>query len=421
MVRNVSDRWRDTSASGGRLLGELICHSPQTGWEPYTLTFDDLKVKQSGGTGARWTATASVIPEPGEGTWAIVAWPGAWFTIRVGMRYGPNDSEWITFGEYCHDDMPTYEVDGPIDLHLADRWSDLAKAKYGWERKSEEGDRARIVQRVVTQALGNDVGVSIDVTDPGEHTYDPNDENPPMWDERTKLIEDMADDGGFIAYFDADGRFLIRDEPEIRTPVAHFSDGVDGTVMTLDRGGRFDEFYNTVTVVYDNDDPDEGDPFDPQTVVLDEPNNPVDPSNMRGLRVVYQHKTKTIRNAARAEMVARKQLALKLRQRVERTLSTVNGAYLEPGDTIAVSTVANIYENAVTERWLITENEFDVMSGETTFTLTSDRQPNMTTDRRAGSPGAGLLPGGGLLPLSVPAGSVIVPGDTTLPLPGQEV
>src|SRR5699024_4982077 len=110
-MRDVSDRWIETCKTGGELRAKLMCHPPEaSGAEPFELTMASASISQDSGTGPRWDAKIDVEPEVGQDTWDLVSWPGSWFDLQVGWRYGPGAEELISYGQYVHRDSPTFEL-----------------------------------------------------------------------------------------------------------------------------------------------------------------------------------------------------------------------------------------------------------------------------------------------------------------------
>jgi|GEM_PF-6569891 len=371
-MRDVSDRWIQTAKSGGDLIATLTCHPPPAAdADPFELTMASASVEQELGTGPRWSASIDVEPVVGQDTWQLVSWPGTWFELQVGWRYGPGAQEMISYGQYVHSDAPTFELRNRMSLNLADRWTDLDRARYDRTFKPSSGPRTRRVEDAVRTALGEEQPVSVRIADGGSIGGEAE------WDERTTLISDLSKDGGFESYFDYDGVFVMADPPTIGRPVHIFSDGSGADIQDLTRGGRFTKYYNRVSVYPQN--PDELN-FTPHTATLDEPHHPLDPRNMRGLHVVYKHASPTISNSNQANRTAHSLLVKVLRQRLERDVSTRNTAHLEPGDTVGIALSATQTEPESVEKWLVAKTSFDPLTGSSSVTLTSSAEPEMTEE-----------------------------------------
>lgn len=366
-MREVSQQWLDTARTGGHLLAELVCH-PADGSDSFELTMASASVEQDGGTGQRWSATIDIVPEISQDTWERVAWPGSWFELKVGFRYGAGAKELISYGQYVHDDMPTYSLRERISLNLGDRWSDLDRAKYDEKHKPSSDERTRVIQKQIRSALGEGQPVSITVDDGGSTSGDLE------WDARTKLIDDLSKDGGFECFFDADGVFVIQDDPEVGRPIHVFTDDDEADIIDLTRGARFTEFYNRVSVYAEN--PDENN-FTTQTATLDEPRHPLDPSNRRGLHVPYPYSSKSITSSSQARYAARRLLHNLLKQRVEREVKTYNTAHIEPGDTVSIALQPTQTEGKSADAWIVTKTSYDPLTGDSSLTLASSAEPNI--------------------------------------------
>lgn len=434
-MRDVSDNWHVSAEAGAHLLARLECIPPVG--DPFQATLVSGSVDQSDGIGGRWSATISIAPQVGEDTWEKVSWPGCEFKLQIGMWHGATSRDLINYGTYVHDDDPTYDLygDGTIELHLADKWADVKRAHYDEETLPRQGPRIIVVERAIRQALGQDqpVSVRVDTDFGGDWDGGKTDKDNPAqgWTERSEMIEDMCADGGFVAYFDYDGVFVIDREPNINaSAVMGFRDGPSGNIVEYSRGGRFTEYYNRVAVF-----PDAGDGEDAvtqnwntQTATLDEPNHPLDPRNMNGLLVPYSYGSKTITREDQARARARRLLIRVLRQQLERDLTSYNAAILEMGDVVTVSLQATETEPRVTERWMVTKLSYDLITGDTSMglanptlpvlrdsgqaTVRAAELPSMTTTASTGlvagvgsrTPG-GTLPGGGVI-LSMPIRTV---------------
>src|SRR5699024_6170876 len=244
----------------------------------------------------RWSASIDVAPQIGQRTWERVSWPGAKFTIRTGYRYGPGDREWLTFGEYVHDRYPSQPYGDVISLSLTDRWTQLEKARFDEPTTPNAAPRTTVVQKLIGQAFGPNQAVSV-------RTSGGSTSGEAEFSERDAAIEKLAKDGGFVAYFDYDGTFVIGEPAEVSASVATFTIGQSGSnIKELTRGGGQMRLYNHV-VVYPAD-RDKHD-FTTQTATLDEPHHPLDPHNQdadnpKGLIVPYKHASPSITNSTDA-------------------------------------------------------------------------------------------------------------------------
>src|SRR5699024_11934168 len=121
--------------------------------------------KQAVGTGPRWSASIDVEPVIGQDIWQLVSWPGSWFELKVGWRYGPGSQELISYGQYVRADAPTFELRNRMSLNLADRWADLDRARYVKTVKPSSGPRTRGVEDAVLSALGAGQTVEVSIRD----------------------------------------------------------------------------------------------------------------------------------------------------------------------------------------------------------------------------------------------------------------
>lgn len=369
-MRDVSDRWIETSQVGGELLAKLVCHPPPAAdSDPFELTLASASVEQEGGTGPKWRASIDVKPEVGQDTWGLVSWPGSWFSLEIGWRYGANDKEMITYGEYVHSDDPSHNLRDRISLSLTDRWADLDRADYDTTYKPSGGTRVSRVQEAVRTALSNQQPISVRLDDDGGSIAGDGE-----WEKRTQLISDLSKDGGFIAYFDYDGVFVIEDEPSMGSPIHVFTDGDDADIIDLTKGGRFTQFYNRVSVYPEN--PGKLD-FTPQAVTIDEPSHPLDPSNNRGVLSVYKYSSPTISSTSSARFRAGRLLRRVMRQKLEREVKSFNLAHIEPGDTVKIAVQATQTEEKEVSEWGVVKTSFDLMTGDSSLTLTSSHEPNL--------------------------------------------
>jgi hypothetical protein len=255
-MRPISSRFREALGTTHRRVTEFTCTVP--GWAPVEIGQSSRRpsgqwgpgwtagsVSCSGSSGARYSASFSIVPEPNADTYGMVSTPGAIFTVRHGIDFGGGDKELVECGVYEASDGGVSLNGGDISLSLVDLWQRLERCRFVTPYSPASGTRASRIAEAVSAAIP---GVSIVSTATGGDFVAG--EN--VWDrDRTAFITDMARDGSLDAHFDASGAFNIRAEPvlDATSPgVWTFSTGSEANIASADRKRPFDREYNTVVV-----------------------------------------------------------------------------------------------------------------------------------------------------------------------------
>jgi hypothetical protein len=336
-MRYISPRFRAALGTTHRRVTEFTCTVP--GGEPVAIGQAELRpngtrgpgwtagsVSCSGSTGARYSASFSIVPEPGADTYGMVATPGAIFKVRHGIDFGAGDKELVDCGVYEASDGGVPISGGLISLSLVDLWQRIERCRFVTPYAPDSGPRAARIAEAVLDAIPGVAGV---VTAPGgDFVASAN-----VWDrDRTAFITDLARDGSLDAHFDAAGAFLIRDEPVLDDSAAvwTFRTGDASNIESAERKRPFDRLYNTVVV----QPMDDTQTWTQQVVTLLDPDHPRHPSKI-GV-VPYFYRSPTLLTAEEAWAAGETILQRVLGTTETLTINGLSNPALEYGDNITV-------------------------------------------------------------------------------------
>jgi hypothetical protein len=363
---DVSGRFIQTALRGGKLLSRVTCAPP--GGEPIELDWTAGSVSCSLSSASRYTAPLRIAPSDRYDVFELVTTPGARFAVDTGFDYRRGASELIGMGRYELAQDGADLAGGDISVDLVDDWAKLERAEYLGTFTPSAGLRGEIIQTAVLEALPT---VTVKLLATGG-TYTPAaDPDPPLsWDSRTKLISDMANDGGLDCYFDGYGNFVIRDEPTINTqaPVWTFRQGLGSNVTAGDRSRPFDRFYNTVVVLPI----DESQTWPAQVVEITDPDHPLHKS--RYGPAIYKYRSPTLDSAESA--LAAGITKLQKFKGTPETLSVTSFGMsaLEAGDTVTALIAPSATSRGITAFHMLEATTFDLATaGLTASTSSTDR------------------------------------------------
>lgn len=373
-MRNISQRFADALGVSRRLTTEIVCTIP--GGEfinigPSSLQSDGVTrgpgwsaatVNASDASGARYTASLTITPSPGEDTYEFVSTPGAIFDIDHGIDYGAGDTELVDVGVYEATQGGANIVGGDIALSLVDKWTHLERRKFRTPYAPSGGTRGSRIATAVTDAItGNPTSV---LADGGTLTAGG------VWDKsRTQFITDLAKDGGLDVYFDAAGVFVVRNEP-ILTPSApdwtFLTGETRGNINTANREKPFDRYYNTVVVKP----ADETQTWVQQVVTLADTSHPLHPDNIGG-EVIFEWSSPTITSASAAKAAGETILQRILGKTETVSLGALANPALEVGDTVAIIHPATEVDPGFSAFHLIESFSLNLATGDMTLATRS--------------------------------------------------
>lgn len=359
MSAEVSENWSLAASSGGVRPITTVTATP-FGADPIELSVDACQVTKSLDSGARFQASIAVVREPGMSTWELTTAPGTIFAIDHGWYYGPGADETIPLGRYELASQPKSSRSETVSLALMDQWKRLEECRLlAPVTAPMSTNRISFAQAQVLAAIpaatfrnlatsGGTVGTAT------------------TWDrERTQLLNNLSRDGGFGAYFAADGVFEFSDAPSLsETPVATFVDGQNANILDLSTELEFTRQYNAVRVV-----PSESQSWSAVTVQIQDTSHPRHASRI-GLRP-YFLSVPTIGSSAAARVAGEAVLKriINALERIE--INTWAAGHLEPGDTIATEQGSTWTDAALSGSWLVENVTHNCLTLETTITARS--------------------------------------------------
>ena len=369
------DRWRKAREGGVKPVARLTVTVP--GGEPVELALDAnapvLQVDKKLDRGNRYAARAEVIREVGQDTFALVTTPGAIFRITYGWDYGAGLVETRAMGVYELGRKPKGSRYGRISLDLADLWRRLDECRLIEPVIGKVGDtRTGLVRQHVAAAMP---GVSFIASANGGKIG-----TETTWDEaRTSLVNDLARDGKFLAYFDAEGTFVIEPDPVLapKHPVETFVDGPDATILGLEDEVIDKPLYNGV-VVRPQDDGDDPEPkkkgkssqsWAQVEVWITDPTHPRHPDKIGRRPYFYSSPTLANSGAATSAGVSLLQRVASDVTRVD--ISTWAAGHIDPGDTVATVESATYADAGLARIWLVEDVKYDAITTATTITARS--------------------------------------------------
>lgn len=270
-----------------------------------------------------------------------------WTGIRVGLS-----PEWVPVFTGRLSIGRLDAASGTVSVTAADFGFDLSRQEL-WPPVVQAGTLTRR-EAVAELVEGAFPGITIvdEATDTGtlgtEQTWT---------GKRSEAIESLLSDGAMEGFFLPDGRFLIRDIPDIGTPVYTVRTGEQGTIKTFERERPLDQLFNCVVMQATATDGSQG--WDQVTAQIDDPLSPRHPDKI-GLRT-FEAQSFT---GTEAEALAAAEARLrKVTGRTETVrLGVVSNPALEYGDTVALVVQGWLDRPAMTFTHIIDSLTFDLVS-----------------------------------------------------------
>lgn len=367
-MRPISDRFARALETSHKRITKITCTVP--GGEPLEIgqaekdaygrygpgwTSGSVSASNSGGT--RYSASLTIVPEPGSDTYRALATPGAVFDIDHGIDFGAGDMELVDCGVYEAVKGGVRITGGDISLTLDDRYTRVQRCRFTAPYSPGTGTRGALAADAVVDAIPG-VATSV-LADGGTYTAGNN-----VWDrDRTQFLTDMANDGSLYVGFDAAGVWVVQNEPvlDIGAAVWTFRTGTKSNIFTADRDLPLDQLYNTVVVV----------PIDEtQTWTRQEVSvlNPDHPRHFSKIGVVpFFYVSPTLTTAEEAVAAGGTILQRLLGTTGVINVSALSNPALEPGDNTFVVHQDTDTDPGLDDLFLIDSWQMDLATGEMGF------------------------------------------------------
>lgn len=323
-------------------------------------------VSSSASTGVRYQASLSIVPQPGQDTYALLSTPGAIFGIDHGVNFGAGNVELINLGVYEATKGGVRLAGGDISLSLVDLWNRVDRCKFLAPYAPPSGSRASLIATAIANAVPA-AGIYA-TTDGGLY-----EEGDKLWDERTSFVTDMAKDGSLDVGFDAAGEFRIRRQPMLdpASSVWIYRTGEASNINSAERERPFDRYFNTVIV----QPLDESQAWDQQVVQISDPAHPLHPSKV-GV-VPFFYKSATANDNAEALQVAASILAQVTGVTETVNLDVLGNPGLEVGDVITIAHDKTDTDPGFAAFHIIDSFQLDLKSGGMSLATRSSALPDL--------------------------------------------
>lgn len=284
---------------------------------------------------SRIRRTLDLTVPASDATWGLLDTPGGEITVRQGITFVDGTTETVPQGVFVVDqDAIGYGPGGTITLTCPDRWIKVQRNRFGLRRSSIAANLGwQEIKRLVAGAWPGST-----YPFPGWSELDKSADDPVgalLWDDgdREAAILGLCEANGVEAFFDADGKAVLREIPVLAPssqPDWTVDAGAAGVMIDADRTRDRSTVRNAIIVTTDATDIT----FLPVEVKNTTADDPLNVTGTLGY-VAEDWSSASLRNSAQARKAGRKRLSRQLGTAKQLSLTAVGNPALDAEDIVA--------------------------------------------------------------------------------------